>query len=132
HRLRQFLNDHAIQGEAISDIENKSKNGEFIKTEIICMFISYFVWTIIMLISFDSWFPFSSSLGGLALFFIIVQAGGMFLARLISSIKDTKYLYEKFKRKEQIESKDIKQFLIRVGSMIGFGVLYFTTIYFVM
>ncbi|WP_164931706.1 hypothetical protein, partial [Longirhabdus pacifica] len=23
HRLRQFLNDHAIQGEAISDIENK-------------------------------------------------------------------------------------------------------------
>uniref|UniRef100_UPI0013E8F0E1 hypothetical protein n=1 Tax=Longirhabdus pacifica TaxID=2305227 RepID=UPI0013E8F0E1 len=129
HRLRQFLNDHAIQGEAISDIENKRKNGEFNITEIICIIISFIVWTIIV---FNSSFSFSSSQRGLALFFIIAFAGGMFLARLISSIKDARYLYKKLQHKEIIESKDIKQFLIHVGSMIGFGVLYFTPIYLVM
>ncbi|WP_128894347.1 hypothetical protein [Longirhabdus pacifica] len=135
YRLSQFLNDDGIQGEVVqleksekSDIENKKNK----LIETICVIISFIVFFIMMKdtqIFYDAFHSPVQPNKIQGLFFIIAASGGGALARLIFTVKDAKYLYEKLKHKEKIESKHIKQFLIHVGSAIGFGVLYSIHLY---
>ncbi|WP_128894348.1 hypothetical protein [Longirhabdus pacifica] len=138
-RLRQFLNDHGIQGELVelekakkSDIEKNKKN-KLIET--ICIMVSFILFLIMMKdnpIFLDAFRTHVQPNKLQGLFLITSMSGGLSLARLIFSVKDARYLYKKLQHKEKIESNHIKQFLINVSSAIGFGVLYSILLYMLM